>query len=393
MSIINADLHREINRLTTDGGYLDLFTLDATNIGGSLTRFTNYQTPTGGNVVFGGATYTALPIVAQGFDITSSGTLPNPTITVANVDRTLLSAVITLGDIVGAPVERRITHTKFLDTATFSTRWNLLDDSEAIGTNTWLKVRAGTTSNIAMAPDGTYTADRLAETGTTAPGSPYFYATQTRPATATTLTFSTYVKAQQRTFANIRFDDGAGTNTCTVSVNLTTGELGTIDRAGTTSNATARADDVGNGWWRVSMTCTWTTITNCRVFIRPSLSLGTDAAALGYTPDTSQGLLFWGCQLVEADSPLAYQPTGAGSGATSTAYGSPAFISQPYANASAFRLDKWVINQKTEHTKHSITWSLATSLDRLGLKFGRQVLKDQSARNLYAPGAGRTRVR
>lgn len=55
--------------------------------------------------------------------------------------------------------------------------------------------------------------------------------------------------------------------------------------------------------------------------------------------------------------------------------------------------ESWIISQKIIHNSTSIQWSLSTALDKMGFRFGRQVLKDQSAKNLYAPGCARTRVR
>lgn len=397
MASLQTDLQRELNRLRQVGGPIELYTLDATNIGGIVYRFTNYQSPSGGPVIYNGQSYTSLPIVGSGFDITSTGTLPTPSLTVSNVSKVLLNAVVTLGDLVGATVERRLTHTRFLDSANFTDRWNLLESSETSGTgnsesSSWLKVRLTSTPDSAMAPDGTYTASRLAENGTTQPGSPFYHITQQRPTAATTNTFSVFLKAQQRTFANVRFDDGAGVNTCTVSINLNTGALGSIVNAGNVTSSSATVENLGDGWYRLRVTATWSAITTCRVFIRSAVGLGTTATDLGHVPDTNAGFLWWGAQLIQGSEARPYQPTGRGTGSTSSAYGTPSFVAQPYANTSAFRLEKWVVDQKTEHTSELITWRLATALDRLGLRFGRQVLKNVSAKNLYAPGVARSRI-
>lgn len=69
----------------------------------------------GASVVFNGIQYVALPIITDGWELTASGAQPRPTLTVSNVNKTLLNAVISLGDIVNAKVTRMRTFAKFLD--------------------------------------------------------------------------------------------------------------------------------------------------------------------------------------------------------------------------------------------------------------------------------------
>lgn len=74
-----------------------------------------------GNIIWNGETYVRLPIQAEGFDYSSGGTLPRPTLTVANlggeISALILAAnAITPGnDLGGAKVVRIRTLKKFLD--------------------------------------------------------------------------------------------------------------------------------------------------------------------------------------------------------------------------------------------------------------------------------------
>jgi len=74
-----------------------------------------------GNIIYGGNTYIRLPVEATGFDYTSSGSLPRPTIRVANLmgDITALLLLVngtTAGNDLGGAIVRRIrTLKKFLD--------------------------------------------------------------------------------------------------------------------------------------------------------------------------------------------------------------------------------------------------------------------------------------
>ena len=74
-----------------------------------------------GNVVFGGNTYTRIPVKAEGFEFSNTGTLPRPTLTISNLDGTittlllLVNATTAGNDLGGAEVRRIRTLKKFLD--------------------------------------------------------------------------------------------------------------------------------------------------------------------------------------------------------------------------------------------------------------------------------------
>ena len=74
-----------------------------------------------GNIVFDGNAYTRLPVKADGFEMRSGGTLPQPTLAIANLDGTMttLLALVnatTLGnDLTGATVKRIRTLKRYLD--------------------------------------------------------------------------------------------------------------------------------------------------------------------------------------------------------------------------------------------------------------------------------------
>ena len=79
-----------------------------------------------GNLVWNGETYFRVPVSADGFEYKNGGTLPRPTLTVANSDSTvtailLLVNAITVGnDLAGAEVRRIRTLKRFLDAANFA---------------------------------------------------------------------------------------------------------------------------------------------------------------------------------------------------------------------------------------------------------------------------------
>jgi lambda family phage minor tail protein L len=78
------------------------------------------------NLIWNGNTYTRIPIQAEGFEFRNTGTLPRPTLTVANTDGSvtavlLLVNAVTIGnDLAGAELRRIRTLKKFLDAANFA---------------------------------------------------------------------------------------------------------------------------------------------------------------------------------------------------------------------------------------------------------------------------------
>lgn len=132
MSQLQSNIQGEINKLHNTSGYIELYKLDASAFGGQIYFFTNQVSASGGSISFAGQAYTPLPIFGQGFDVTSSGTMPKPTISIGNVNKTLLGAVISLGDLVGAKVTRIRTYEKFLDDGATP------NSAAYIGPETWI---------------------------------------------------------------------------------------------------------------------------------------------------------------------------------------------------------------------------------------------------------------
>ena len=78
------------------------------------------------NIVWNGNTYSRIPVRAEGFEYRNTGTLPRPTLTVANLDGAmttillLVNATTAGNDLAGAELRRIRTLKKFLDAANFS---------------------------------------------------------------------------------------------------------------------------------------------------------------------------------------------------------------------------------------------------------------------------------
>lgn len=113
------------------GEVVELFTVDATQIGGGQYLFapTSVQAGDGSFVApqFGGNSYLVIPFESEGWDFAAGGTLPQPTIRfmmaredgdVAGPASYLLSLLSSLDDFLGARVLRVRTLRKYLDDGT-----------------------------------------------------------------------------------------------------------------------------------------------------------------------------------------------------------------------------------------------------------------------------------
>lgn len=105
----------ELHQLHQTSPFIELYTIDATHLNGSVYRFTPNVLASGSYVVFQTNTYIALPIMTDGWELTATGAQPRPTLAISNVNKILLDAVVTQGDLVGAKVTRMRTFAKFLD--------------------------------------------------------------------------------------------------------------------------------------------------------------------------------------------------------------------------------------------------------------------------------------
>jgi hypothetical protein len=171
---------------------------------------------------------------------------------------------------------------------TASARVNLLTFSEQFDNAAWSKSNATVTANAATAPDGTTTADKLVENTVTA--SHALYQTTTTVA-GVVYTYSVYIKAAGRSFAQLRYENSGATQFWAVNINLTTGAFTTAS-FGSPTNTAASVTDVGNGWWRVVISVT-SNNTSFLGIIFPQDSLGNNS----YTGDGTSGVLVWGADL------------------------------------------------------------------------------------------------
>ena len=99
---------------------IEMFVFDDTNIGGSnVVRWHPGTSISGGPIVWQGQEYVSFPIEASDFEMTSSGQLPRPKLTGANIGGYLGAYLRTMNDALGAKVTRKRTLGKYLDAVNF----------------------------------------------------------------------------------------------------------------------------------------------------------------------------------------------------------------------------------------------------------------------------------
>jgi lambda family phage minor tail protein L len=109
-----VDTIKHVSQSPTPGAIVELFTFDATPIGGSIYNFTQGR-HTATSLAFNGVTYFPMDVEAEGWEWSGRGPLPTPTLRVSNVNRVFQSLVLTYDDLVDCIVTRIKTFSRFLD--------------------------------------------------------------------------------------------------------------------------------------------------------------------------------------------------------------------------------------------------------------------------------------
>ena len=176
-------------------------------------------------------------------------------------------------------------------------RTNLVSYSEDIDNAFWNKFGTTVSANATAAPNGTTTADKIIED--TSNGGHQF--AKGMGTIVGTYTISAYVKAAGRYKGYLQFYSTGGN--ANIFFNL---------QAGTIVSGSGTMTAVGNGWYRVTATATFTSAVATIYCV-----IQRDDSATSYTGDGTSGLHVWGLQLEAGAFATSYIPTTSGSAARS----------------------------------------------------------------------------
>jgi len=109
----NADITEALQSLEVDP-IVSLYEIDASNQDAGIYHFCS-MSKENQIVVFGGISYVPIALETEGWEKSSQGSLPTPTVRISNVTKALSSLVIAYNDLLGANFTRIRTLRKFLD--------------------------------------------------------------------------------------------------------------------------------------------------------------------------------------------------------------------------------------------------------------------------------------
>lgn len=200
---------------------------------------------------------------------------------------------------------------------------NLLGFTQEFDNAAWTKSNSTVTANAATAPDGTLTANKLVEN--TANNSHSASVTTSTLSSGTPYSFSLYAKASEAgRYLAVALGGTAFTSVQTIGFTLSgNGSFAVLGG----SAATPTIQNIGNGWYRCSVTSTAQADGTGLVVYYLSTS-GTSGAGLTYTGDGTSGIYVWGAQLSDSASldPYVYNP---GAAPSASAYYGPRFDYDP----------------------------------------------------------------
>jgi uncharacterized delta-60 repeat protein len=185
---------------------------------------------------------------------------------------------------------------------------NLMVQSQNFTSANWLKVRSSVTASATTAPDGSLTGTKLINDISN--GSHSVRSDGYTFSSGDTYTISYYAKSSELSWVAIQINENSVIFPTTYT-NLSGGSLGNIG-----AGVTASIENVGNGWYRTSLT---------RTVVNAGLSYfaiftSTGNGISSYSGNGTSGVFIWGVQLERLPFSTPYIPTTTTSVSRSTVY-------------------------------------------------------------------------
>lgn len=118
---------------------IELFVIDTTHLPeGGVFHFHAGTNELRQSVIWQGVEYTPFPVKAEGFEARSEGTLPRPTLSVANADGLMSILVRDYQDLLGSTVTRIHTLAQYLDAINFADGNPTADPTQEFQRETWI---------------------------------------------------------------------------------------------------------------------------------------------------------------------------------------------------------------------------------------------------------------
>jgi hypothetical protein len=197
---------------------------------------------------------------------------------------------------------------------------NLLLRSEEFNNGSWSKINTTITADAATSPTGTLTADKLVENATT---DGKLTAQSVTLIASTTYSASIYIKAAERPTLLFHVRESAYNIRFGGFFNTSTGVF-TAESVGGGVLTGSSFTNIGNGWYRCTITGTLGAVTSAVV----TGYLANNVNNIGYLGDGTSGLFIWGAQLEQSSTVGEYIPT------TSTINSAPRFDHNPTTGES-----------------------------------------------------------